>query len=75
MKRWRAVLAELPAPYADALGMWISGASDDEIADRLGVDSGTVAALVEVGHAKAAGLIGSPPLVRLVDTDAKGRHR
>lgn len=51
-----SLLAQLPLAYAVALRMDATGASPSAIATALGVEVGSVAALIEVGRRKLAEL-------------------
>jgi DNA-directed RNA polymerase specialized sigma24 family protein len=50
-------LARLPLPYAVALRMRDAGASDELVADALGIDGHTVASLLTLADAKLATLL------------------
>ena len=55
-------IALLPVTYQQALTLLAGGCSDDEIAERLGIDRQSLAPLVELAEAKLARLTNFAPL-------------
>ena len=52
-------IQELPKAYADILRWRDDGVSDEQVAARLGIDTGSVSLLVRVAEAKLVPLIGA----------------
>lgn len=56
----QAALARLPDRYRELLTLLDAGRSPGEISTALGLDEAAIPALVEVGRAKLAGVMGRP---------------
>lgn len=55
--RYRVALAKLPAAYASALQLRDDGASDQRVAEALGIDVTGVPALMAIAEAKLQALV------------------
>lgn len=72
---WEKVLDRLPAPYGEALRLWMAGGTDTDIAERLGVAPEAVRTLLEIADAKAAAVLGRRPVIEETQHDRSDNWR